>query len=196
MVKIIECPRDAMQGIKHPISTEKKVEWLKLLLVCGFDTLDCGSFVSVEHVPQMADTAEVLQEIVPLKGKNKLLTIVANERGAQRACEFAAVDYLGFPFSVNETFQHRNTNAGMEDAFIRLDKINKMANEAGKKTVAYISMAFGNPYGDEYKRDEVITWAKRIAGMGIDIISLADTVGSVTGYTLLICRDENPTAAY
>lgn len=181
-VKVIECPRDAMQGIKHPISTAKKVQWMQLLLQCGFDTLDCGSFVSAQHVPQMADTAEVLQEIAPLirngGEKNKLLVIVANERGAQDAVKFDTIDFLGFPFSINETFQLRNTNAGTDEAFVRLQNINHIAQDHGKKTVAYLSMAFGNPYGEIYDREKAIEWADKIADLGIETISLADTVGT------------------
>jgi hydroxymethylglutaryl-CoA lyase len=177
-VKIIECPRDAMQGLKHVITTDKKVQYLKQLLQCGFDTLDCGSFVNPAAVPQMADTAEVL-ELLGRDFKNtKLLVIVANERGAVRAASFPQVSYLGFPFSLNETFQRRNTNSGKDDAFIKLLKINEIAKAAGKKTVAYISMAFGNPYEEPYNRNEVLEWALKMAAEGIEIISLADTVGN------------------
>lgn len=176
-VSIVECPRDAMQGIRQFIPTHIKTEYLKLLLKCGFHTLDCGSFVNPEYVPQMADTAEVLAAIEPYKGQNKLLTIVANERGAARAAGFHQIEYLGFPFSINETFQRRNTNSGILDAFIRLQKINEIAVSSGKDVVAYISMAFGNPYGEEYKRELAIEWAEKIAKAGIKIISLSDTIG-------------------
>lgn len=177
-LKVIECPRDAMQGIHHPISTEKKIAWMRQLLQCGFDTLDCGSFVSAAHVPQMADTHEVLQAVTGEKGNNKFLVIVANERGAKTALTHSYVDYIGFPFSVNETFQQRNTNSSREDAFILLQKMHNMALDTGKEMVAYISMAFGNPYGEAYNREEVVHWAEKIALLGIKTISLADTVGS------------------
>ncbi len=177
-VKIIECPRDAMQGIKHPISTEKKVEWMRLLMQCGFDTLDCGSFVNPARVPQMADTHEVLEELLPTKGKNQFLVIVGNERGAGIAAEKKYVDYIGFPFSINDTFQLRNTNAGKSEAFDRLKNIQQIAQANDKKVVAYISMAFGNPYGEFYDRKDVIDWANKIVDLGIQTISLSDTVGT------------------
>lgn len=167
-----------MQGMRHLIPAKNKIAYIRQLLKCGFDTLDCGSFVNPAAVPQMADTGEVLEAISDFKGSNKLLVIVANERGAVRAASFPQIDYLGFPFSLNETFQRRNTNSGKQDAFFQLLKINQIALAAGKKTVAYISMAFGNPYGEEYNREEVLVWAEKMAGEGIDIISLADTVGN------------------
>ncbi len=176
-LQIVECPRDAMQGIKTFIPSAVKVDYLKKLLACGFHTLDCGSFVNPSAVPQMADTAEVLNEIGPYKGNTRLLVIVANERGAARAIAYPMVDYLGYPFSVNETFQRRNTNSSTTDAFIRMRKIHELAAIAGKELVVYISMAFGNPYGEEYNRDKVIEWADRIVKEGIKTISLADTVG-------------------
>jgi hydroxymethylglutaryl-CoA lyase len=180
VIKLVECPRDAMQGIRVQIPTQKKVEWMKVLLNCGFDTLDCGSFVNPSAVPQMADTATVIEQISDLKlaGNTKLLVIAANERGAVRASAFSAIDAIGYPFSVNETFQRRNTNCDRKNAFITLQKIHQIAEAAGKHTVAYISMAFGNPYGDEYNRDEVLNWANQIAETGIKTISLADTVGT------------------
>ena len=176
-LQIVECPRDAMQGIQSFIPTEVKVDYMKKLLACGFHTLDCGSFVNPSAVPQMADTAAVLTQIGPSKGNTRLLVIVANERGAARAIAYPMVDYLGYPFSVNETFQRRNTNTSTTDAFIRMRKVHEIANMAGKEMVAYISMAFGNPYGEDYNRDNVVAWADRIVREGIKIISLADTVG-------------------
>jgi hydroxymethylglutaryl-CoA lyase len=176
-LQIVECPRDAMQGIKGFIPTEVKIDYLRRLLACGFHTLDCGSFVNPSAVPQMADTAEVLTRIGEFKGDTKLLVIVANERGAARAIAYNMVNYLGYPFSVNETFQRRNTNSTTTDAFIRMRKIHELASIAGKELVVYISMAFGNPYGENYDRDEVIRWADRIVKEGITTISLADTVG-------------------
>lgn len=176
-LQIVECPRDAMQGIQTFIPTEVKVDYMKKLLACGFHTLDCGSFVNPSAVPQMADTAAVLTQIGPSKGNTRLLVIVANERGAARAIAYPMVDYLGYPFSVNETFQRRNTNSSTTDAFIRMRKVHEIANMAGKELVAYISMAFGNPYGEEYNRENVVEWADRIVRDGVKIISLADTVG-------------------
>ncbi len=180
MIKLVECPRDAMQGIRGFIPTEHKVELMKSLLHCGFDTLDCGSFVNPSAVPQMADTADVIEHIGDLAQETgtELLVIAANERGAVRSSAFSAIKYIGFPFSVNETFQRRNTNCDRNNAFITLQKIHNIGQAAGKETVAYISMAFGNPYGEEYNTNEVIEWAHRIAGLGINTISLADTVGS------------------
>lgn len=176
-LQIVECPRDAMQGIQHFIPTDIKVDYLKQLLSCGFHTLDCGSFVNPSSVPQMADTAEVLNRIGDFKGNTRLLVIVANERGAARAIAYPMVNYLGYPFSVNETFQRRNTNSSTTDAFIRMRKIHELAHIAGKEMVVYISMAFGNPYGEAYDRDNVIAWADKIVKEGITTISLADTVG-------------------
>jgi hydroxymethylglutaryl-CoA lyase len=166
-----------MQGIKTIIPTSVKVDYIRKLLKCGFHTLDCGSFVNPSAVPQMADTADVLTQISPYKGDTHLLVIVANERGAARAIAYPMVNYLGYPFSANETFQRRNTNSTTTDAFIRMRKIHELAAIAGKELVVYISMAFGNPYGEVYDREKVIEWADRIAGEGIKTISLADTVG-------------------
>ncbi len=177
-VKIIECPRDAMQGVSHHISKEDKIRFMQSLLQCNFFTLDCGSFVSPEAVPQMSDTSEVLEQIMDKKGKTRLLVIIANERGAREALNFEGIDDLGFPFSINETFQLRNANSTIDTAYQRLDNIQNLAAQQGKKVVTYLSMAFGNPYGEEYKRDVVLEWAEKIRALGIDTISLADTVGS------------------
>lgn len=184
--EIVECPRDAMQGITELISTEKKINYLKRLIVKGFDVLDCGSFVNPSAVPQMADTAEVLQHISDFRNQNeqyantKFLVIVANERGAARASAFSSVDYLGFPFSVSEEFQRRNTNSTRENAFIELAKIQEIAQSANKKVVAYISMGFGNPYNEEYNEEFVFQWAERIASLGIRTISISDTTSNAT----------------
>jgi hydroxymethylglutaryl-CoA lyase len=175
--KLIECPRDAMQGISRFIPTELKIQYLSHLLSLDFDVLDCGSFVNPESVPQMADTAEVISEISKIESKTKLLVIVANERGALRAVVHPKISYLGYPFSISETFQRRNTNSTRQDAFIRLAKIQEIAMASGKEVVAYISMGFGNPYGDEYSPEITIEWAEKIASLGIRIISLADTMG-------------------
>ncbi len=173
----VECPRDAMQGIARPISTADKIALGKRLLACGFDVLDCGSFVNPATIPQMADSADVVQALSPIKGDCKLLVIVANMRGALRACSLPGVDYLGFPFSVSEEFQRRNTNSSRSEAYIRLGKIQALAKAAGKEVVAYISMGFGNPYGDAYSEEEVLEWVTRIRELGIRRISLADTTG-------------------
>ena len=178
---LVECPRDAMQGIKTFIPTEVKVAYLKTLLAQGFDVLDCGSFVNPESIPQMADTAEVIQAISEVETETKLLVIVANERGALRAVAYPKIKYLGFPLSVSETFQKRNTNASREEAFRRLARIQDIAVASGKEVVAYLSMAFGNPYGDEWSPQEVAEWASKIASLGIRTLSLADTVGSSNG---------------
>lgn len=167
-----------MQGLSNLIPAATKVAYLRLLLKCGFDTLDCGSFVNPSAVPQMADTAEVLTALGDELSGTKLLVIVANERGAVRAAAFPQVRYIGYPFSVNETFQRRNTNSGKQDAFMRLLTIRDIAMASGKEVVAYISMAFGNPYGEPHERQEVLDWAHKMATEGIRIISLADTVGS------------------
>ena len=175
---LVECPRDAMQGIKTFIPTAVKIEYLKTLLQQGFDVLDCGSFVNPESIPQMADTAEVIQAISEVETTTKLLVIVANERGALRAVAYPKIKYLGFPFSVSETFQRRNTNASRDEAFRRLARIQDIASASGKEVVAYLSMAFGNPYGDVWSAMEVAEWASKIASLGIRTISLADTTGT------------------
>ncbi|MFM8995631.1 MAG: hydroxymethylglutaryl-CoA lyase [Bacteroidota bacterium] len=175
---LVECPRDAMQGIKTFIPTAVKVSYLKTLLIQGFDVLDCGSFVNPESIPQMADTAEVIQAISEVETDTKLLVIVANERGALRAVAFPKIKYLGFPLSVSETFQKRNTNASREEAFRRLARIQDIGLASGKEVVAYLSMAFGNPYGDAWSAEEVADWASKIASLGIRTLSLADTTGS------------------
>jgi hydroxymethylglutaryl-CoA lyase len=174
-IKLVECPRDAMQGWTHYITTEKKVEYINSLLQVGFDTIDFGSFVSSKLVPQMADTKDVISQLE--QGKSKLLAIVANVRGAEEACEYNAITTLGFPFSVSETFQQRNANSSVEGSLSRVDAIRNTCFKKGKELVVYISMAFGNPYGDEYSEAIVFNWVNKIAAMDIKVISLADTVG-------------------
>jgi hydroxymethylglutaryl-CoA lyase len=181
---LVECPRDAMQGIKTFIPTAVKIQYLTTLLQQGFDVLDCGSFVNPESIPQMADTAEVIQAISEIETKTKLLVIVANERGALRAVAYPKIKYLGFPLSVSETFQKRNTNASRDEAFRRLARIQDIAVASGKEVVAYLSMAFGNPYGDDWSSKEVAEWASKIASLGIRIISLSDTVGTANAEQL------------
>lgn len=176
----VECPRDAMQGIKEIIPTEKKIAYLKALLDTGFDVIDCGSFVSPTAVPQMADTAQLLNAVVDYDHHSKLLVIIANLRGAIRACAYHNVNYLGYPFSVSETFQKRNTNSTRENAFIELSKIQKIASVTNREVVAYISMGFGNPYGETYSIDLVSEWAEKISKLGINTISIADTTSQAS----------------
>ncbi len=176
-MKIIECPRDAMQGIKEFIPTQTKVEYLNTLLKVGFDTIDFGSFVSPKAIPQMQDTAEVLKQLDLSSTRSKLLAIVANTRGAEQACEFGEIRYLGFPFSISETFQQRNANSSIAESLVRVEEIQNLCLKHGKELVVYISMAFGNPYGDTWNSDIVIDWTKKLSSLGIKIIALSDTVG-------------------
>lgn len=178
-VHLVECPRDAMQGLKQMVPTEQKIRYLNLLLDCGFHTLDCGSFVSATAVPQLADTGEVLQGINQHGTLDaNLLVIVGNVRGAMEAARFPGVKYLGFPLSVSEQFQQRNTNATRREAFERLKEIHGIAQESGRECVVYLSMGFGNPYGDPYSVQEVMDWAANLVHAGFRIISLSDTIGS------------------
>lgn len=176
-MKLVECPRDAMQGIHDFISTEKKAAYINSILKCGFDTVDFGSFVSPKAIPQMRDTAQVLELLNISDSKSKLLSIIANIRGAQDALEFEEISYLGFPFSISETFQERNTNSSIKESLIRVEEIQDLCIRNKKELVVYISMAFGNPYGDEWSSDVAISWTKRLAHMGIKIIALSDTIG-------------------
>lgn len=177
-VKLIECPRDAMQGIIPFIPTEQKVGYLNTLLQVGFDTIDIGSFVSAKAIPQLADTAEVLARINPQGSKSKLLVIVANERGAEEAATQPSVTCLGYPFSISETFQQRNTNTSIEGSWGRIARIAEIASAAGKELVVYISMAFGNPYGDPWSAEVALRWVDRLVQeLGVRIIALSDTVG-------------------
>ena len=169
-----------MQGWKAFIPTDKKIEYLNALLQVGFDTIDCGSFVSEKAIPQMADTKKVISELEIRAAKSKLLTIVANKRGADEAAGYEQIDYLGFPFSISETFQQRNTNSSIDQSFNRVEEINEICSKNKKQLVVYISMGFGNPYGDVYSEQIVFDWVKKIASLGIKIISLADTVGLAT----------------
>ena len=176
-IKLIECPRDAMQGWSHFIPTEKKTEYINALLKVGFDTLDFGSFVSPKAIPQMADTVEVLKGLKVEKDKTKLLAIVANLRGATDAVVFDEITYLGFPFSISETFQQRNTNSSMLISFDTVSEIQNLCIKNQKELVVYISMGFGNPYGDEYNESIVLHWVEKMTELDIKIVSLADTVG-------------------
>ncbi|MEO5594545.1 MAG: hydroxymethylglutaryl-CoA lyase [Chitinophagaceae bacterium] len=176
-VKLIECSRDAMQGWKHFIPTSKKIEYINSLLQVGFDTIDFGSFVSPKAIPQMADTSEVLKGLLVDQSATKLLAIIANLRGAEEAVVHDKISYLGFPFSVSETFQQRNTNSSIAESLQRTEDIQELCVKNNKELVVYISMGFGNPYGDPYSSEIVFDWVNKITGLGIKIISLADTVG-------------------
>ena len=176
-IKLIECPRDAMQGWKNFIPTEKKIEYINQLLKVGFDTIDFGSFVSHKAVPQMADTKEVIERLEIKDNSTKLLAIIANTRGAQEASVFEKIHYLGFPFSISPTFQMRNANSTIEESLQRVREIKNICDKSEKELVVHISMAFGNPYGDRYNEDIVLEWIKKIVEEGTGIISLADTVG-------------------
>lgn len=177
-IKIIECPRDAMQGIKTFIPTELKANYIQSLLRVGFDTLDFGSFVSPKAIPQMRDTKEVLDKLDLSCTRTKLLSIVANLRGAEMACSIDSIDYLGFPFSISENFQMRNTHKTISESEIVLKDILEITQKSNKKLVVYMSMAFGNPYGDPWDVDIVGEWADRLQSMGVEILSLSDTIGS------------------
>jgi hydroxymethylglutaryl-CoA lyase len=180
-VKIIECPRDAMQGIKsHFISTEAKANYINSLLKVGFDTIDFGSFVSPKAIPQMRDTAAVLARLDLSQTTSKLLAIVANVRGANDAVQFEEIDYLGYPFSISENFQMRNTHKTIHQSIDALKEILTIANNANKEVVAYLSMGFGNPYGDPWNVEIVSEWTEKLSGMGVKILSLSDTIGSST----------------
>lgn len=176
-VKLTECPRDAMQGIESFIPTDVKIEYLNKLLACGFDVLDFGSFVSPKAIPQMRDTEEVLGRLNTSTSHTKLLAIVANEKGAERAAQFSEIYFLGFPFSVSETFQKRNTNSSIDESLSRVDAIINLCEKNNKAPLVYLSMAFGNPYGDEWNLDIVAKWTEVIASKGVKFIALADTIG-------------------
>ncbi|GAA4977020.1 hydroxymethylglutaryl-CoA lyase [Algibacter aquimarinus] len=177
-IKIIECPRDAMQGIKQFIPTEQKVQYIQSLLRVGFDTIDFGSFVSPKAIPQMADTAQVLSQLDLSKTTSKLLAIIANTRGANDACKHHEIHYLGYPFSISENFQMRNTHKTIAQSVITLSEILEIAQKSNKQVVVYISMGFGNPYGDPWNVDIVGEWTEKLANMGVKILSLSDTVGT------------------
>ena len=177
-LKIIECSRDAMQGIKTFIPTEEKVNYLQSLLNCNFHTLDFGSFVSPKAIPQMKDTAQVLASLDLSKTSTKLLSIIANERGAIDALTHPQIDYLGYPFSISENFQMRNTHKSIKESVIVLERIIELAAQKNKSVVTYLSMGFGNPYGDPWNTDIVASWVEQLASMGVETISLSDTVGS------------------
>lgn len=176
-VKVIECPRDAMQGIEEFIPTENKARYINTLLKVGYDTVDFGSFVSPKAIPQMRDTAQVLKLLRLEETNSKLLSIVANSRGAEDACSFDEISYVGFPFSVSETFQQRNTHKSIEESLHSVEKIHNLVSKSNKELVVYLSMAFGNPYGDKWDVETVMKWAEKVAGLGVKTISLSDTIG-------------------
>jgi hydroxymethylglutaryl-CoA lyase len=180
IVQLIECPRDAMQGWRKFIPTKKKIEYINALLKVGFHTIDFGSFVSAKAIPQMADTKEVLKGLKVENLKSKLLAIIANARGAEEASVFDEITCLGFPFSVSETFQLRNTNSSIQESLARVTEIQNICSKKNKELVVYISMAFGNPYGDLYSEKIVFAWVNKIVELGVKIISMADTVGLAT----------------
>jgi hydroxymethylglutaryl-CoA lyase len=179
-VKIIECPRDAMQGIKPFIPTQRKVDYIQALLRVGFDTIDFGSFVSPKAIPQMVDTAEVLAQLDLSQTSSKLLAIIANTQGAELASVHNEIKYLGFPFSISENFQMRNTHKTIAESLVTLQEILNIAYKSNKEVVTYISMGFGNPYGDVWNVEIVGEWTEKLANMGVKILSLSDTIGSST----------------
>lgn len=177
MIKLVECPRDAMQGIKHFIPTETKAAYINALLKVGYHTIDFGSFVSEKAIPQMADTKQLVKLLDLRDTKSKLLAIIANERGAKEAAEFAEINYLGYPFSISETFQLRNTNSTISESFERVKAIQDICVKNNKQLVVYISMGFGNPYGDLFNKEIVEKWISKLSALDIKIFSLSDTVG-------------------
>lgn len=174
-IKLIECPRDAMQGWTEMIPTQTKIQYINKLLEVGFDTLDFGSFVSPKAIPQLADTREVLKGIK--MSSTKLLAIIANQRGAEEAVQYDEISYLGFPFSISETFQKLNTNSSISESMLRVEEIQKLCLQHNKQLVIYISMGFGNPYGDAYNADIAIKWVDALQKLGIGIFAMSDTVG-------------------
>jgi len=177
-ITLVECPRDAMQGLHDFIPTQQKIDYLNLLLKVGFDVLDFGSFVSPKAIPQMRDTAEVLGNLDLSASKSKLLAIIANERGAEDACKHKEISYLGFPFSVSEQFQLRNTNATREQSMDRVKGILDLCSKHNKKSVVYLSMAFGNPYEEEWNTSIVVEWAQKLKEAGVGLMAVSDTIGT------------------
>jgi hydroxymethylglutaryl-CoA lyase len=184
MIRLTECPRDAMQGIRDFIPTEEKTAYINALLKVGFNVIDFGSFVSPKAIPQMQDTEKVLKRLDLRNTKSELLAIIANTRGAEDACKFEEIRYLGFPFSVSETFQQRNTNSSIAESLKRVEEIQNLCVKHNKKAVVYLSMAFGNPYGDAWSGEIVLKWTRELYKLGIRIMPLADTIGSSTPQTI------------
>lgn len=189
-IKLIECPRDAMQGWSNFIPTCQKIKYINSLLKVGFDTIDFGSFVSSKAIPQMADTADVLKGLDLKNCTTKLLAIVANERGALQACGYEQIKYIGFPFSISPTFQQRNTNSSIEESFLRVKEIQELCKQYNKQLVIYISMGFGNIYNDEYNNVIVLKWIEEMVNIGVEIISIADTVGVATPLQIGLLLDQ------
>lgn len=192
-IKITECPRDAMQGIHDFIPTDIKAEYINLLLQVGFDTIDFGSFVSPKAIPQLQDTAEVLKKLDLSNTRSKLLAIIANYRGAEDAAKHEEITYLGYPFSISETFQLRNTNSTIEQAFETVQRIKELSHKNGKQLLVYLSMGFGNPYGDEWNTGIIEHWAEKMTAEGIKNVALADTIGiadaeQISGIYPNLCR--------
>jgi len=181
---LIECPRDAMQGWEHFIPTTEKADYLNALLKVGFDVLDFGSFVSAKAIPQLADTREVIPLLDMSNTDTKLLAIIANTRGAEEAVHYDEITYLGFPFSISETFQLRNTNKTIAQSLIQVEEMQRLCTQKNKELVIYISMGFGNPYGDEYNAEVAINWVKKLSQLGIKTIAMADTVGIADANTI------------
>jgi hydroxymethylglutaryl-CoA lyase len=183
-IKLTECPRDAMQGLAQFVPTEIKAAYINLLLQVGFDTIDFGSFVSAKSIPQMQDTAAVLQKLDLSNSKSKLLAIVANYRGAEEAAQRDEIAYLGFPFSISETFQLRNTNSGIYESFRTLENIHALCGQKNKKLRVYLSMGFGNPYGDEWSAEILAQWVDQVVSAGISDIYIADTIGIASAWRI------------
>ncbi len=184
MIKLTECPRDAMQGLKRFIPTDTKVEYLNKLLKVGYYALDFGSFVSPGIIPQMADTEQIVDRLELDNTQTKLISIIANERGAEKAANFAQIHYLGFPFSISETFQKRNTNSTIEESLHRVENIQSICVNNKKELILYVSMGFGNHYGDPYSPEIVEQWVEKLQGLGIKTFMLSDTVGVANPQTI------------
>ncbi|WP_336665015.1 hydroxymethylglutaryl-CoA lyase [Elizabethkingia meningoseptica] len=189
---ITECPRDAMQGWPEIIPTSKKIDYMNSLMDVGYDILDCGSFVNPRMVPQMADSGEVMDQIDRSRSNTKLSVVIANYRGAEKALEHENIDYLGFPFSISETFQHRNTNKSREEAFTEVLRIRDLTKSKSKDLILYFSMAFGNPYGEMWKWQDVEEWAQRFSEAGIKTIMLSDTTGVSDTETIALLFSKIP----
>lgn len=189
---ITECPRDAMQGWPELIPTNKKSDYMNSLMDVGYDILDCGSFVNARMVPQMADSGEVVDNIDKSRSNTKLSVVIANFRGAEKALEHEKIDYLGFPFSISETFQHRNTNKSREEAFTEVQRIFDLTKSKNKDLILYFSMAFGNPYGEMWKWQDVEEWAQRFSDMGVKTVMLSDTTGVSDAETIALLFSKIP----
>ncbi|MCT4214624.1 hydroxymethylglutaryl-CoA lyase [Elizabethkingia anophelis] len=189
---ITECPRDAMQGWPELIPTNKKIDYMNSLMDVGYNILDCGSFVNARIVPQMADSGEVVDNIDKSRSNTKLSVVIANFRGAEKALEHEKIDYLGFPFSISETFQHRNTNKSREEAFTEVQRIFDLTKSKNKDLILYFSMAFGNPYGEMWKWQDVEEWAQRFSDMGVKTVMLSDTTGVSDAETIALLFSKIP----